>query len=192
MNGSSKGPRIAVIAALLSLSCALALVGCGAKPGAESAGSSADSGALGFDTDSPVDQLEGISATDTATPAATAEPAPAPAAPTSPAPAPATQLTADSAGATVAQYLELFRTDQTDQAKAMVTPRFVEAAGEGYFRPVNGVFLSYAVDKIDTLPGGVFDVWATEQWISGPEKMRYTVVAQDGQPMLDFIVWNQQ
>lgn len=203
MKASSNGPRIASVLAILLLSCALALTGCGTGTETQTAAPAGDPGKLGFDTDSPVDQLGGAPAT--ATPAA----APATTSPTGataptavpPPPAPATTpatpaaapkgLTAAYSARTMHRYLGLYRTNQVAKAKAMVTPRFIEAAGPGYFRPTNGAFVSYKIDKVETLPGGIFAIWVTEQWNSGPEKVKYTVAAKGGKPVIDMIEWSQ-
>ncbi len=77
----------------------------------------------------------------------------------------------------VGRMLNALRTDDMKTAKAYATARF-KKEDPGFFRPSSEAFLKFEVTGA-VRDGGTWVVTVREEWISGPETVRYIVVLED-------------
>lgn len=85
-------------------------------------------------------------------------------------------FTKENAIDAVGNLLNALRTDDMKTAKSYATARF-KKEDPGFFRPSSDAFLRFEV--VDAVrDGGTWVVTVKEQWISGPETVRYVVVLE--------------
>lgn len=146
-----------------------------------------DPGALGFDS-KPFDPDAVAAPTEEP---AFEEPTQAP----SPAEAPhATvsepELTPQAAQDVVGLMLQYMHDGRRDEALALATPQMLKDVNNDktWFAPGPEVFISFEI-KDAFEEDGALKVYVIEQWNSGTEKTRYSVIMKDGKPMVDGIEW---
>lgn len=95
-------------------------------------------------------------------------------------------LTPQSAEAAVSGMLDAMIADDMEAARSHATRNFQETE-DGFFSPTTGAFLGYTI--INVFPdGGTYVVEVEEQWISGPESVRYVVITEDGESRVDVML----
>jgi hypothetical protein len=153
-----------------------------------------DPGALGFDSKpfdpnaelAPAEESAFDEPTDTAS--AGASPGATPEAPHATVSEP--QLTPQAAKDVVGLMLQYMHDGRREEALALATPQMLKDVNNDktWFSPGPDVFISFEIkDAVEE--DGVLKVYVIEDWNSGPEKTRYSVILKDGKPMVDGIEW---
>ncbi len=113
---------------------------------------------------------------------------PAPLEPETPV-APGSAVNPETAVEAVGNMLWALQQDDVDTARSYAT-RYFQEDGEWFFSPAGGALIQFeVVDAYQDAASWVVEV--DEQWNSGPEKVFYFVIEEDGAARVDSLAWDE-
>jgi hypothetical protein len=90
---------------------------------------------------------------------------------------------------TVGEFLNAIKEERMGEARGMVTEGFIREQGEDFFTRLDpNLFQQFEVLKAEK-EGDYYWVYTREVWNSGPENMKYKVIATEGGIFIDSMTW---
>jgi hypothetical protein len=95
----------------------------------------------------------------------------------------------DSAINTVGEFLNAMKEGRMGEARGMVSENFIKDQGEDFFTQLDpDLFQQFEVLKAEK-ERNYYWVYTREVWNSGPENMKYKVIATEGGIFIDSMTW---